>query len=119
MEQPTSMAVGRTYTRWSGAGGGFVTEVSAPRHSSKWCHHKNYGLSCGEYDALYERADGGCEICRVVTKLVIDHCHESGMVRGLLCFRCNWRMSRVDGGHDDAAFYFGGTLERVERYLAK
>ncbi len=35
------------------------------------------------------RARGRCEICGATVKLVVDHSHRSGRVRGLLCDRCN------------------------------
>lgn len=34
----------------------------------------------------------GCEVCGVILagrELAVDHCHESGKVRGLLCHSCN------------------------------
>lgn len=48
-----------------------------------------------EYDALHERARGLCEICGTDKSadnrpLGIDHCHESGKIRGILCNKCNW-----------------------------
>jgi hypothetical protein len=49
-----------------------------------------YGLTLDQYHSLYERQDFGCAICGDCDKkLVIDHCHQTGRVRGLLCTRCN------------------------------
>lgn len=54
-----------------------------------------YGLTEGEYAALLERSGGLCEICGRVPSEVskkgvcVDHCHDSGRVRGILCAPCN------------------------------
>lgn len=51
-----------------------------------------------EFDALFEKQQGACAICRSKESsfqrtgprsLCIDHCHETGVIRGLLCARCN------------------------------
>ncbi len=57
---------------------------------------KLYGLTPQDYDTLLQKQDGCCAICRRPpgkTRLAIDHCHKTGQIRGLLCFRCNWGMS--------------------------
>lgn len=64
------------------------------KNSSKEGHnHKRrlsrYGLSQEEYEKLLRRSNGLCEICEVKAFEVIDHCHFSGLVRGLLCSNCN------------------------------
>jgi hypothetical protein len=49
-----------------------------------------YGLTEEEARALYTYTD--CEICgrdNGPRRLSIDHCHDSGVVRGMLCNRCN------------------------------
>lgn len=53
---------------------------------------RTYGLSGDDYDALLALQGGRCAVCRVKPKskrLVVDHDHKTGAVRGLLCARCN------------------------------
>jgi len=51
--------------------------------------HK-YGLSLQEVENLIASQDGKCAICREAQEdLQIDHCHDSGKVRGMLCGPCN------------------------------
>lgn len=40
-------------------------------------------------EPLRSYQDGKCAICEEVKDLVVDHDHETGFVRGLLCRRCN------------------------------
>lgn len=49
----------------------------------------NYNLSYAEYTTLLETQNNACAICSRVDKLVIDHCHLTSKVRGLLCSTCN------------------------------
>lgn len=52
-----------------------------------------YGLTLEQYDEMMEFQSGVCAICGEENEsgqpLYVDHCHESGKVRGLLCRRCN------------------------------
>jgi hypothetical protein len=59
-----------------------------------------YGLTQADYDAMLARQGGVCAICRKKSDrpLQIDHCHKTGMVRGLLCLNCNTALGRL---HDD------------------
>lgn len=57
---------------------------------------KSYGLDEYSYQQLYSSQKGLCAICHKPPKgkgkyavLHIDHCHETGKVRGLLCMKCN------------------------------
>lgn len=49
-----------------------------------------YGITLEDYQRMV-LAQKGCAVCGVTSsRLVIDHCHASGKVRGLLCNRCNY-----------------------------
>jgi hypothetical protein len=52
----------------------------------------HYGMTLEQYDALLEEQGGVCAICgeRPEKHLCVDHCHQTGTVRGLLCRRCNF-----------------------------
>jgi Recombination endonuclease VII len=55
---------------------------------------RKYGLTIRQYDDLLHAQKGRCAICGTdkpghYRRFVVDHCHESGGVRGLLCERCN------------------------------
>lgn len=55
-------------------------------------HTKGYKLTGPEFRELLERQGGLCAICRRPpdgTRLVVDHDHTGGDVRGLLCHGCN------------------------------
>lgn len=70
-----------------------------------------YGITRTRYDELVMMQDGKCAIChQVPTKLVIDHDHETGLVRGLLCSPCN---TSLGGFHEDV-----GNLVNAIKYLS-
>lgn len=49
-----------------------------------------YGMSLTEFVERSEAQNGRCACCGSVTKdFLVDHCHDSNAVRGLLCNNCN------------------------------
>ena len=48
-----------------------------------------YGITLEDYERMSAEQGGACLICDEKTKLHIDHCHATGVVRGLLCSICN------------------------------
>ena len=48
-----------------------------------------YGITTKVKDFMSSKANGKCEICLESTKLVIDHDHDTGLIRGVLCSKCN------------------------------
>lgn len=55
-------------------------------------YKKKYGMSLEEVLALLESQSFRCEICSkdlCENTLVVDHCHNQGKTRGLLCNQCN------------------------------
>jgi hypothetical protein len=60
--------------------------------------NKSYGITVEKYNELYKIQGGKCAICNedasVKLKgrkknLCVDHCHDTGVIRGLLCDPCN------------------------------
>ena len=67
---------------------------------------KKYRLAPDEYRAQLEQQCGVCAICRAEhggarsQRLYVDHDHQAGMFRGLLCSKCNVGLGMF---HDDVA----------------
>jgi hypothetical protein len=57
-----------------------------------------FGISGAEYVALLEAAEecAGCGEPFAGRRKVLDHCHKTGRVRGVLCNRCNVRLGHLE-----------------------
>lgn len=67
-----------------------------------------------EYNKLFELANNKCQICgtnKGQRRLAVDHCHNTGKVRGLLCGLCNTSL----GGFSDNK----ELLQKAIAYLEK
>lgn len=62
-------------------------------HRAFWIRNlrNKYGITEAQYSALYDAQGGRCAVCGCIPneRLAVDHDHETGVVRGLLCRRCN------------------------------
>lgn len=50
---------------------------------------KKYGLTIADFLKLIEEQNGVCAICQEAPATAVDHNHETGQVRGILCSQCN------------------------------
>ena len=64
------------------------------RYRKDWSLKKTYGLTIEQYNDMFENQEGCCDICgkhqsEESRALSVDHCHDTGAIRGLLCNNCN------------------------------
>jgi hypothetical protein len=55
---------------------------------------RNYGLTLEDIEVMMENQGRRCRICTILLDEdsrgpQVDHCHDTGRVRGILCFKCN------------------------------
>ena len=65
---------------------------------------RKFGLTVQEFDEMLAAQGGVCRLCRRERadsrgyRLHVDHCHDTGRVRGLLCGACNMGIGQLQ--HD-------------------
>lgn len=77
--------------------------------------YKNYKTN--EQNEIIKRLkvvqNNSCGICKskfIFKAPVLDHCHETQEIRGLLCRKCNYELSHPENGHSF-------TTKDMEMYL--
>ena len=84
-----------------------------------------YGITPEQYEELYQKAGGCCEICRVAVlrqveeggrarKACVDHDHKDGKVRGILCHSCNRQLTFYEQYHKEIDLYLNKEAQCVE-----
>jgi hypothetical protein len=81
----------------------FVKEDAKERARAKrlW---DNYKLTIAQYDAIFAFQGGVCYACQQPEpvkgrRLSVDHCHDTGLIRGLLCSRCNPIIGKLENAY--------------------
>ena len=76
---------------------------------------KNYGMTLAERDAMLTAQGGVCPTCGNADPgprgWHVDHCHDTKVVRGILCAQCNIALGNVKDNPD--------TLRRLADYLER
>lgn len=68
-----------------------------------------YRLKPEDFQLILDSQYGKCAICRdEMTVVTVDHCHQTGRIRGILCTWCNAMLAGVE---------CNGFIERANKYL--
>ena len=76
---------------------------------------RRYGITEDEYFEMFKNQKGKCKLCgtkkprKGATHLIVDHCHKTSKVRGLLCNDCNVLLGKLK---DDIVF-----IDKIKAYL--
>jgi hypothetical protein len=114
--------------KWRHANGDLVKAYHRKYHRERPDIYRNsilkakYGIGIAEFDQMHINQGGVCAICgqpeksvdrrtKLSRNLSVDHCHNKGHVRGLLCGTCNPGLGHFK--HDE------GLLMKAIEYLRK
>jgi hypothetical protein len=75
---------------------------------------RRYGIGAAEFDELVRDQHGVCAICGRENPEHVDHDHETGKVRGILCFNCNGGL----GQFSDNTERLSNAIEYLEEGVA-
>jgi len=96
-------------------------KLYARRKGKKFIRNQNliqkYGITLDEWNVLLDSQNGTCAICKSKDPKDIrgwhtDHCHSTGVVRGILCRDCNIGLGHyqiMKTMQDVVEKYIGGT----------
>ena len=65
-----------------------------------------YGITEQEFNEMNAKQNGICPLCNKRPSTVVDHCHQSNKVRGILCMQCN-----------NSLGIFGDTEQDIQRVI--
>jgi len=78
---------------------------------------RNFGITNDDYNKLFNEQNGKCKICgihknQLNKNLCVDHNHNSGKIRGLLCQKCNAGL----GAFNDQTTIISSALNYLQSY---
>lgn len=88
-----------------------ISNVNVLRH-----RERNYGITPEQFKAMLKEQDFRCAICRTEAPLCVDHNHETGKVRQLLCGRCNMGLGAF--GDDPDFLEIAALYLRIHKIVA-
>jgi len=65
-------------------------------------YQKKINITLKQYESVMKSHNGKCDICKTenpggpYNSFNLDHCHETGKLRGILCFRCNTTLGKFE-----------------------
>ena len=82
---------------------------------------RRYGLTLEQFESMMHKQNGKCAACGDTLEendfKCVDHCHHTGVVRGILCQACNWAEGHLKTParafalykymNDNELFYYG------------
>lgn len=82
------------------------------KYKRRWKLDRRFGITEEQYTAMLSAQNNVCAICGRSQKkrLAVDHCHKTGAIRGLLCFRCNFGLGWFSDNSD--------TFKKIVQYLS-
>lgn len=56
-----------------------------------------FGITLAVFNDMLKQQNNVCAICKVSSfRLAVDHCHRTGKIRDLLCFKCNIILGHIN-----------------------
>ena len=71
-------------------------------------------FTLAELEAAYDASGGSCMVCGAKpgkSNLALDHCHDTGKLRGILCLKCNMGIGQLNDDPD--------LLDKAAAYLRR
>jgi hypothetical protein len=88
-----------------------IRKKQNPEYARNYHLVQKYGITQEDYEEMLKVQSGVCAVCKDGNrKLVVDHCHTTGKIRGLLCHHCNVSLGLFNDNIE--------TLQEAIRYLS-